>query len=207
MAYRNTLAARDALLAIAARQGGYVTTAQAREAGYGHSHLTYHLGTGHLERVGHGLYRVRVTPLHEHDEFIRLALWSRDRTGQPRAVLSHDTALLLHGLSDVLPSETHITVPPKFRKPAPGGCVLHVGRVPPEDLRAWTVFSVTTPARTLADAAASPTVTTALLQQAVAQALREGRVLERDLRRRASSEPRGRLSAALDAATGSGDRG
>ena len=66
------------------------------------------------------------------------------------------------------------------------------------------MFSVTTPARSLADAAVSPAVTTALLDQAVAQALREGRVLEQDLWQRASGDPRGRLALALEAATGSG---
>jgi len=201
--YRDTLAARDALHAIAARQGGYVTSAQARGAGYGHSHLSYHLGTGHLERVGHGLYRVRAMPLDEHDELIRLALWSRDRSGQPRAVVSHDTALLLHDLSDVLPGQTHLSVPPQFRKPTPKNCVLHVARVEASDLRPWTVFSVTTAGRTLADAADSATVTTELLTQAVTQALRRGLVTAKEMSRRAAADPAGRLVLALDTVTGS----
>jgi predicted transcriptional regulator of viral defense system len=204
VAYRDTLAARDALYAIAARQGGYVTTSQARDAGYGDSHLTYHRGTGQLERVGHGLYRVPSVPLHEHDELIRLALWSRDRSGRPQAVVSHDTALALHGISDVLPVATHLTVPPKFRKPRPPGCVLHVARVPTDDLRSWTVFSVTTPARTLADASSSRTMTAELLGQAVAQALREGLVTAKELRRRCVADGRGRLAVALQAATSPG---
>jgi len=202
--YRDTLAARDALYAIAARQGGYVTTAQARDAGYGSSHLTYHRGTGQLERVGHGLYRVPSIPLHEHDELIRLALWSRDRSGRPQAVVSHDTALALHGLSDVLPAATHLSVPPKFRKPRPPGCVLHVARVPAEDLRFWTVFSVTTPGRTLGDASSSRTVTAELLGQAVAQALREGLVTAKELRRRCAVDPRGRLALATQTVTTTG---
>ncbi len=187
-----------------ARQGGYVTTSQARDAGYGDSHLTYHRGTGQLERVGHGLYRVPSIPLHEHDELIRLALWSRDRSGRPQAVVSHDTALALHGLSDVLPVATHLTVPPRFRKPRPPTCVLHVGRVPRDELRSWTVFSVTTPGRTLADASSSQTVTAELLGQAVAQALREGLATVEDLQRRCAADRRGRLAPALQAALPSG---
>ena len=201
MPYRDTLAARKALHAIAVRQGGYLTAQQARGAGYGGSHLTYHVGTGQLERVGHGLYRVPGVPPEEHDDLIRLALWSRDRSGEPQAVVSHDTALLLYGLSDLLPAATHLTVPPRFRKPAPAGCTLHVGRVPPQDRRAWTVFCVTKPGRTLADAAGSPTVTDEQLDLAVAQALREGLAIVKDLQRRAVGDPQGRLACALAAAS------
>lgn len=197
MSYRNTLAAREALYALAARQGGYLTTQQALGEGFASSHLSYHVSTGQLERVGHGLYRLKAVPLDEHDEFIRLALWSRDRSGEPRAVVSHDSALLLHDLSDVLPAATHLIVPPKFRKPAPDGCVLHVGRVTAEDRRAWTVFSVTTPGRTLQDAAESATVTTEQLQLAVAEALRRGLATATDLRRRAEHDAGGRLAQAV----------
>lgn len=202
MAYRDTLAARQALHAIAARQGGYLTAAQARDAGYGGSHLTYHLGTGQLQRVGHGLYRIPTVPLDEHDELIRLALWSRNRVGRPQAVVSHDSALLLHGLSDVLPAATHLTVPPRYRKPPPPGCVLHTGRVPETERRAWTVFSVTTPARTLQDAARSSTVTTEQLEQAVTQAVQAGLATETDLRVRARARAYRRLARAIDAALG-----
>lgn len=200
MTYRDTLAAREALHAVAARQGGYVTAAQAREAGYGASHITYHIGTGQLERVGHGLYRLPAVPPDEHDDLIRLALWSRDRSGRPRAVVSHDTALLLHGLSDVLPAAIHATVPPKFRKRAPEGCVLHVGRVPPEDQRAWSVFSVTTPARTVADVAESDAVATEHLERAVGQVLDWGLATAAELWRRVERRPGGRLERALEAA-------
>lgn len=43
MPYRDTHTARQALRAVASRQGGYVTTRQTAEAGYGGFHLTYHV--------------------------------------------------------------------------------------------------------------------------------------------------------------------
>lgn len=197
MPYRDTLAAREALLAVASRQGGYVTAAQAGEAGFGPSHLAYHARAGLLERVGHGLYRVASLPHDEHDELIRLALWSRDRQGRPQAVVSHDSALALHELSDVMPSRIHLSVPPRFRKLSPPGCRLHVARVPDDDRTPWTVFCVTRPGRTLADAADSRSVTTEMLQAAVREALQRGLVTVADLERRAEEGANSRLTEAL----------
>ena len=103
MAYRDTHESLRTLYALAATQGGYFTAKQAAEAGYDYAHLAYHLRTGNFERAGHGLYRLPTIPIAEHDDLIRLSLWSRDRQDRPQAVVSHDSALLLHQLSDVLP--------------------------------------------------------------------------------------------------------
>ena len=59
---------------------------------------------------------------------VRLTLWSRDRNDDvPQAVVSHESALILHGLTDLFPNRTHLTVPPGFRKKAPPLVVLHKG--------------------------------------------------------------------------------
>src|SRR3954471_697589 len=117
-----------ALSALAHEQGGYFTTKQAKEAGYGYRHLDYHETAGNFERVQHGLYRLPTVPISEHDEYIRLSLWSRNQKDEPQAVVSHESALVLHELSELLPGQIHLTVPPKFRKPPPPGCVLHKAR-------------------------------------------------------------------------------
>src|SRR5690349_19865606 len=117
--------AARALLARAMEQGGYFTAKQAREAGYDDPHLDYHVSTGAFERIDHGLYRLTSLPAGEHDDLVRLSLWSRGRNDVPQAVMSHASALVLHDLTELLPGETHLTVPPRFRKPPPGGCVLH----------------------------------------------------------------------------------
>jgi hypothetical protein len=74
----------------------------------------------------------------EHDDLIRLSLWSRDRSDRPQAVASHITALELHHLSDVLPTRIHLTVPRSFRKAAPIG-----NSAAPHDVQEWTGFRVT----------------------------------------------------------------
>lgn len=203
MAYRAPQAARQALVRVAQVQGGYVTAAQAREAGYGPQHLTYHVRAGNLKRVGHGLYRLPELPTDENDDLVRLALWSRDRQGRPQAVASHQTALALRELSDILPRKVHLTVPLSFRKPAPPGCVLHRAHLAEDECDAWTVFSVTSPLRTLGDVATGRGVSMEQLELAVEQALQRGLVRRPVLRAAASAPGHERLATALDLATGS----
>src|SRR5437879_3025479 len=76
------------LFSRALEQGGYFTAKQAREAGYDYPHLDYHVSTGNFERVEHGLYRLISLPPGEHDDLVRLTLWSRNRQDEPQAVVS-----------------------------------------------------------------------------------------------------------------------
>ena len=172
---RSTKAAARELLARALEQGGYFTAKQARQAGYGYAHLDYHVASGNFERVGHGLYRLAGLPPGESDDLVRLSLWSRDRADRPQAVVSHESALVLHELTELLPGAVHLTVPPGFRKGAPAGCVLHRGRLSLADVEERAGFRVTTPLRSLLDAAAG-SVSEEQLGKAVAEALRRGLV-------------------------------
>ena len=177
MKYRDTQRARWALHAVATTQGGYFTARQADEAGYGNRHLDYHTGAGNFERVGRGLYRLPTIPLDEHDELIRLNLWSRDGCDQPQAVASHDTALAFHQLSDVLPVQLHLTVPPSFRKASPSDMVvLHRAVLAPDDVQEAAGFRVTSPGRTLLDVAGDPSFSREQLDKALADAVARGLV-------------------------------
>ncbi|MFO0807692.1 MAG: hypothetical protein U0746_03630 [Gemmataceae bacterium] len=172
---RSTRDAARRLFAVALAQGGYFTAKQAQEAGYGYPHLDYHVSTRAFERVDHGLYRMASLPPGENDDLIRWTLWSRNRADEPQAVVSHETALVHHGLGDLLPSQLHFTVPPTFRKPAPSGCVLHKAALGDVDSEARVGFRVTTPLRTLIDVAAGG-VSREQLDKAVADALARGLV-------------------------------
>lgn len=143
------------LAILAHTQGGYFTAKQAATAGYGYRHLDYHETVGNFERVAHGLYRLPTVPIAEHDDLIRLAFWSRNQKDEPQAVVSHESALVLHDLTDLLPNHTYLTVPRTFRKPAPNGCKLHKSTLAPDEIEQREGFAVTTPLRTLLDAASS----------------------------------------------------
>lgn len=176
MTYRDPKTALRALYETANAQGGYFTAKQAAAAEYGKRHVDYHVKAGNFERIGHGLYRLPTIPLSEHDEFIRVSLWSRGRDDHPQAVVSHESALALHNLSDLLPGKVHIIVPRTFRKAPPKGCVLHRGTLSPADIAEWTGFRLTSPLRTLLDAAESESVPTEQLRRAVEDAIERGLV-------------------------------
>jgi predicted transcriptional regulator of viral defense system len=186
---RSTIQVARSLLSRALEQGGYFTAKQAREVGYNYQHLEYHESTGHFVKVGHGLYRLSTLPPGENDDLIRLSLWSRNRADRPQAVVSHESALVLHELSELLPARVHLTVPPTFRKKPPPGVVLHKAALAPADVEERVGFRVTTPLRTLLDAAAFGT-SHEQLAKAVREALGRGLVRKSKLAEAADADRR-----------------
>ena len=190
---------RAALVALATQQGGYLTARQALGVGYAYPRQHYHVQSGDWERVARGVFRLRDYPLPEREDLIVLSLLSHDRSGQPQAVFSHETALALHDLGDVNPARVHLTVPSDFRRQLPDGVVIHRGVVPPDDWEERDGYRVTTPLRTLTDIAATP-VSWPSLEPAVRDALRTGMVRRRQLlEAKLQEEARVRLVAAVDA--------
>ena len=177
------------LFSKALEQGGYFTAKQAKEAGYDYSHLDYHVGSGNFERVEHGLYRVRSLPPGEQDDLVRLTFWSRNRRDEPQAIVSHESALVVHDLSELLPGKIHLTVPLKFRKEPPAGCILHKATLDPTEIEDHAGFGVTAPLRTLLDVASSG-VPLEQLEKAVVEALTRGLVRKSKLIEAANTNPR-----------------
>ena len=190
-----------ALYQIAAAQGGYFTAAQARQTGYAYSQQHFYVSRGNWLRIERGMFRLRDFPNTEREDLIRWSLWSRDQKSVPQAVVSHDTALTIHELSDVMPARVHLTVPPGFRKRIPPGCVLHKAALASEEVESRTGYRVTRPLRTLLDVAGSP-LSQEHLDRAVYDALERGLIRRRLLEiASCSSTVRRRLDRAL-AATG-----
>lgn len=158
----------------AATQDGYFTASQARTAGYSRQLLDYHCRQGRFEKVRRGAYRLAHFPYGDHDDLTLDWLWT-ERAG----VVSHDSALALHGLSDVLPRDRHLSVPRTWRgrrRHPPRGLILHFAElVEARDVEWYGAVPVTKPLRTLRDCAASG-LSPDLLSQAVERGLEEGRV-------------------------------
>lgn len=160
---------------VAERQSGYFTASQALEAGYSYASQHYHHKVGNWVRDGWGIYRLAHFPRTAHEELVRLMLWSRDRAGDRQAVVSHDTALEIYAMNDVMPAQIHLTVPRGFRKNAPRGVVLHYSDLEASEIDERDGYRITTPLRTLldtADSSRSPD----LLEAATKEALRRGLV-------------------------------
>src|SRR5579875_1262323 len=98
---------RQCLFDTASEQGGYFTAEQARACGCGFALLSHHTKAGRFIRVRRGLYRLREYPSSPREDV--LAAWLA--LGRDVVVVSHDSALDLLDLSDVIPDAVHLTVP------------------------------------------------------------------------------------------------
>lgn len=121
------IAAKTHLFEIANSQGGFFTSVQAAQAGIRPTNFTYHVKAGNWVREGHGIYRLANYPLSSQIQYIPIWLWTFDKKGVPHGAFSHETALSMWGLTDVMPSKIHISVVRNFRRSShpPQEAVLH----------------------------------------------------------------------------------
>ena len=137
------------LFDFAVSQEGLFSAQQAAAAGYSAQLLAHHVAAGRMTRVRRGVYRLVHYPAGEHEDLVAVWLWT-ERVG----VFSHETALSLHDLSDVLPHKVHVTLPTNWRHRrlrVPDGVVVHFGNVS-EAHRCWYgPVPTTTVERTLED--------------------------------------------------------
>jgi predicted transcriptional regulator of viral defense system len=184
MAYNN-IKAENKLFAIADRQQGFFTSQQAIQAGFQDAVHPYHVKHGHWEREMRGVYRLARYPQSDAAQYVILSLWSRDRKGVPQGVLSHETALSIYDLSDVNPSKIHMSVPKGFRRQAciPKVLVLHYGLLYDDnDLQERRGFRVTRPARTVRDMFSHGSANPEIIEQALRDGYRTGRITVKELK-------------------------
>ncbi len=185
-----TLAKPDhsCLFAIAAGQHGYFTASQARACGFMWDALTYHTQRGRFLRIRRGLYRLRDYPSSPHEEVV--AAWLA--VGKEVAVVSHESALDLLGLSDVIPDAVHLTVPrAKRHLPALPGVIIHTTTrpLPLSDIAVRDGVRLTAAARTIVDAAEVGTAPEQI-EKAVIQAVERGLTTMQQLVQHASQRNR-----------------
>ena len=142
------------LLQIAESQQGYFTSRQAESCGFSPANFHRKLRAGKWSKELRGIYRLSNYPFTSRPELTLWALWSADKQGNPQGVWSHETALELHGLSDVAPAKLHMSVPKHFRKNTaiPNNICLHfVDKIPQTEIEVRQGYRVTTPLKTLGD--------------------------------------------------------
>lgn len=173
---------RRSLHRLAFGQAGYFTAAQAVELGYSYQAQKHHVDSGNWMRVDRGLFRLPDWPPDADDAWVRWTLWSRGL-----GVVSHDSALAVHGLSDADPALIHLTVPPGFRA-RDEHLALHVAPLAESDVERRSGWSVTTPLRTLLDVAGGDT-SQETVDQALSDALAMGLVTRRRILRATADAP------------------
>jgi predicted transcriptional regulator of viral defense system len=164
------------LFELASEQGGYFTAAQARERGFSKALLAHHAKSGRFLRVHQGLYRLREYPSSPREDVV--AAWLT--TGREVTVVSHDSALDILGLSDVVPEIVHLTVPraKRYRSASPRVAIhTTTRRFGKSDVVVREGIRVTAPARSIVDAAQAGTAPEQIMA-AVSQALDRGMATE-----------------------------
>lgn len=87
-------------------QVGSFTVNQARDHGFSWEHLSDHVKRGRFLRLFRGVFRQAHFPCSASEDLF--VAWLRSGSNP---VISHESALTLYNLSDVLPEEIHIVIP------------------------------------------------------------------------------------------------
>ncbi len=171
---------RRRLFHLAAEQGGYFTAAQAKGVGYSHQAQAHHVSAGNWIRIDRGLFRLAEWIPDLHDDLARWTLWSKGR-----GVVSHETALSVHGIGELESARVHLTVPPGFTM-RDEAVALHRAELTEADVTERTGFRMTTPIRSIIDVAVtSPDEDQ--LARLIDDARRGGLLTLRNLRSRAEA--------------------
>lgn len=144
----------DRVVERALEQHGYVTTRDARDLGIDPTQLRQLAARGRLDHVARGVYRATVIPRSRHDDLAEAAAWTLGR-----GVVSHESALVLHGLAEVNPSRVHLSVPRENYPRAAGGDLyrLHRRALSPASVTESDGIAVTTVEQTICDCLAEGT--------------------------------------------------
>jgi len=177
------------LYQIAEQQGGYFSAGQARQAGLSKALLSYHTRQGRFLRIRRGVYRLATFPETPYADLIVAWLAAGEK-----AVISHESALLLYGLTDLLPAEIHLTVP-RTASRRRTGVRLHTARLSDDEITFRHGLPVTALSRTLVDLIRSG-IDEEWIRQAVRQALERGLVSETTLQEEAHCRG-GRVAAVI----------
>jgi len=168
------------LFDVATEQQGYFTTDQAHACGFAWRSLHHHVQHGRFLHVRRGLYRLRDFPPSSNEEV--MAAWLA--AGREDAAISHESALDLLDLADVIPTSVQVTVPRSRRGLAPpSGTTIHttVHPLSPDEVTMRGGIRITAAARTIVDVAEAG-IGPEQVELAVASALERGITTANELR-------------------------
>jgi predicted transcriptional regulator of viral defense system len=157
------------LYEIVEEQAGYFTSKQAAEAGYSWERLSENASSGKFQRIETGVYRLRQFPTTSLEEFFIALL----KAGE-KAVISHESALVVYDLSDVMPGIIHVTIPrtsSRRRK----GLRFHTKQISEDEVAVYSGLRVTKIPRTIIDLLESG-CDFGIIKDSITQAVKRGMV-------------------------------
>ncbi|PWU09816.1 MAG: hypothetical protein C5B47_02975 [Verrucomicrobia bacterium] len=182
---KSALKNQTRLFTVASSQGGYFTAKQAENAGFIRTNHAYHVRVGNWERQHPGIFRLAYYPFPSRSDLILWSLWSRDHNDVPRGIYSHQSALSIYDLSNLMPSKLHMTVPWKFRKGSkiPPVLRLHFSDLQPSEIEERDGYQVTRPMKTILDLIEAKEISNGQVSQALHEARTRGLVTEKEIQK------------------------
>ena len=104
----------------------------------------------------------------------------------PKAVISHESALALYELSDLIPNEVHVIIP-RTGSRRRMGLRLHTNKLQVDEVTNRQGLPVTTVARTIRDVITAG-LSQELVEQAIAEALQKGQTTQEKLRKQGNRQ-------------------
>jgi predicted transcriptional regulator of viral defense system len=143
----------DELYALAEEHDGLLASKDARAQGIQDSVLVRLAQRGRLERMSRGVYRIAHFPADRLALYREAVLWAQASQGPERVALSHESALLLYGISDVNPARVNLTVPmsARLRREHPKWVVIHRADLTPLEISRHEGMPVTSVDRSVMD--------------------------------------------------------
>jgi predicted transcriptional regulator of viral defense system len=173
------------LEALALERGGYFRREDAHAYGITDRLLSYHTHTGRFERVLPAVFRIARAPISQLDEFFLAWVWSRYR-----GAISHESALSLYGLSDLVPRRIQVTVPTDESRRS-SRFSIYRSDLKEDEVTFYEGVQTTTPARSIADAAAAGS-DPEQIQKAVREGIQRGLFVPDMLRKAVQRKSRNR---------------
>lgn len=164
---------------IAKSQNGYFTSRQAIVAGYRQNNFGVYLKKGLWIRMMRGVYRLKMYPISEDEQYSMLSLWVGEKENRPIGVFSHLTALRFYEVSEVISDKIHITVPVHYKtkkKDVPKVLIFHKNNVDNKDISYLAGYAITTLSKTLIDLSISDSMERDQLVQAIITSYKKGHI-------------------------------
>lgn len=163
--YKNT---QFQLYQIAEEQAGYFSLSQARKLGLQRNQIYREVKRDFFQKAGWGVYRFKQFPATKFEEIHKIIL----SVGE-HAIVGYETALYIYGLSDIIPDEIHLILPPNVSRRREGIRIHTVKIDDEEEITYFEGFTITTVARTIVDCVYT-SMENEQIRLAVFQALKRG---------------------------------